>query len=131
MKNGILSKRIFFLVAIGLIVSVISTAVVHACSDLSALKAIAQAPCDHNGSQDEPRGKTDKNNCDSIRYGMLSKQASSSQTELFKLYSTPVYQALFASRSLPEVLPLFWRSLVYALSGLGVSPFLSHVVLRI
>ena len=131
MKNGILSKRVVFLVAIGLIASLISTAVVHACSDLNALKAIVVAPCDHNGSQDQPRGKTDENNCDSIRYGMLSKQASSSQTDLFKLHSTPVYQAIFASRSLPVVLPWFWRSLASALSALGVSPFFSHVVLRI
>lgn len=127
-----MSKRIFSLVVIVLIASVLWSAIVHACSDLSSMRAILQAPCDQMGSQDEPRGKTEKDNCDSIRYGMLSTQVSSSQTELCKLYSIPLDHALFVIVSLPDTLHSLWRSQgPPLLLGLGVSPRLSHVVLRI
>ena len=53
MKNAVMSKRIFSLVVIVLIASVLWSAIVHACSDLSSMRAILQAPCDHNVS-DEP-----------------------------------------------------------------------------
>jgi hypothetical protein len=105
-----MSKRIFSLVVIVLIASVLWSAIVHACSDQSSMRAILQAPCDQMGSQDEPRGKTEKDNCDSIRYGMLSTQVSSSQSELFKFHSTQVHQALLVSVTLLDVLPLFGRS---------------------
>jgi len=131
MKNAGMSKRFYFLVAIALTASVLFTVVAHACSDLSSIRAIVQAPCDHTSSQNEPRGKPEKYNCDSVRYGMLSTQASLSETELFKLYSIPLQEALFVGFSLPDSLPSFWRSQAPPLSGLGVSPHLSHVVLRI
>ena len=126
-----MSKRGFSLVAIMLIASVFFTVVVHACSDLRAMQVALQAPCNHSSSQSEPRGKPEKDNCDSVRYGMLSKQASPSETELFKLYSIPLQEALFVAFSLPDSLPSFWRSQAPPFSGLGVSPHLSHVVLRI
>jgi len=125
-----MSKRGFSLVAIMLIASVFFTVVVHACSDLRSMQVALQAPCNHSSSQSEPRGKPEKDNCDSVRYGMLSKQASPSETELFKLYSIPLQEALFVAFSLPDSLPSFWRSQAPPF-GLGVSPNLSHVVLRI
>ena len=131
MKNAGMSKRFYFLVAIALTASVLFTVVAHACSDLSSIRAIVQAPCDHTSSRNEPRGKPEKDNCDSVRYGMLSTQASLSETELFKLYSIPLQEALFVGFSLPDSLPSFWRSQAPPFSGLGVSPHLSHVVLRI
>ena len=131
MKNAGMSKRFYFLVAIALTASVLFTVVAHACSDLSSIRAIVQAPCDHTSSQNEPRGKPEKDNCDSVRYGMLSTQASLSETELFKLYSIPLQEALFVGFSLPDYLPSFWRSLGPPFPGLGASPRLSHVVLRI
>lgn len=114
-----------------LIASVFFAVVVHACSDLRAMQTALQAPCNHSSSQSEPRGKPEKDNCDSVRYGMLSKQASPSETEVFKLYSIPLDEALLASASLPNTLSLLWRSQGPPLVGLGVSPRLSHVVLHI
>ena len=119
------------MVALTLIASVFVTVVVHACSDLRSMQAAVQAPCDHSSSQNEPRGKPEKDNCDSVRYGMLATQASTSDTSLVKLYSIPLQDALFDSFSLHDPLPSFWRSQAPPFSGLGVSPHLSHVVLRI
>ena len=126
-----MSKRGFSLVAIMLITSVFFTVVVHACSDLRSMRAALQAPCDHSSSQNEPRGKPEKDNCDSVRYGMLATQASTSDTSLVKLYLIPLQDALFDSFSLHDPLPSFWRSQAPPFSGLGVSPHLSQVVLRI
>lgn len=131
LKNALMSKRPLSLVAIALIASVLCTAVVHACSDLSSMQAIFKAPCDHHSSQDEPGSKAAKNNCDSVRYGMLSIYASSSQPELLKLYSLSLDHALLVNVSLPDILSLLWRSQGPPILGLGVSPRLSHVVLRI
>lgn len=131
MKNAGMPKRFYFLVAIALIASVLLTVVAHACSDLSSIRAIVQVPCDHTSSQNEPRGKPEKDNCDSVRYGMLATQASTSDTSLVKLYSIPLQDALFDSFSLHDPLPSFWRSQAPPFPGLGVSPLLSHVVLRI
>ena len=129
--DTLMSKRSFSLVALTLIASMFFTVVVHACSDLRSIQAALQAPCDHSSSQNEPRGKPAKDNCDSVRYGMLSTQASFSETELVKLYSIPLQDVLFVGFSLPDFLPLFWRSQAPPFSGLGASPHLSHVVLRI
>jgi hypothetical protein len=126
-----MSKRIFLLVAVGLIASMVFTAVVHACSDLSSMQSVFKAPCDHNSSQDEPASKAEKNNCDLVRYGMLSTKASSYHPELFKLYSILLDDALVVSISLPNTLPLLWRSQGPPSLRLGLSPRLSHVILRI
>src|SRR5687768_5399115 len=126
-----MSKRPFSLVAIVVIASVLCTAVVHACSDLSSIQAILKAPCDHSSSPGEPSSKSEEDNCDSVRYGMLSTKASPSQTELFKLYSIPLDDALIVSVLLPGTLSLSWRSQGPPFSGPGVSPRFSHVVLRI
>jgi hypothetical protein len=126
-----MSKRGFSIVALTLIASVFFTVVVHACSDLRSIQAAVQAPCDHNSSQNEPRGKPEKDNCDSVRYGMLAIQASSSDTELSKLCSITLQEVLFVAFPLPGSLPSFWRSQAPPFSGLGASPNLSHIVLRI
>ena len=126
-----MSKRGFSIVALTLIASVFFTVVVHACSDLRSIQAAVQAPCDHSSSQNEPRGKPEKDNCDSVRYGMLATQASTSDTDLFKLYSIPLQEALLVGFSLPDSLLSFWRSQAPPFSGLGASPHLSHVILRI
>ena len=126
-----MSKRPFSLVAVVLITSVLWTAMAHACSDLRSMHANLQAPCDHNSSQDEPGGKAKKDDCDSIRYGMLSTQASSSEPELDKIHAIPLDKALLASVSLARNLSFLWRSQGPPLIGLGVSPRLSHVILRI
>ena len=126
-----MSKRGFYIVALTLIASVFFTVVVHACSDLRSMQAALQTPCNHSSSQNEPRGKPENDNCDSVRYGMLAIQASSSEIELVKLYSILLQDVLFVGFSLPDWLPSFWRSLGPPFSGLGVSPRLSHVVLRI
>ena len=125
-----MSKRGFSLLALTLIASVFFTVVVHACSDLRSMQTALQAPCNHSSSQNEPRGKPAKDNCDFVRYGMLAIQASS-ETELVKLYSIPLQDVLFVAFSLPDSLPLFWRSQSPPFSGLGASPHLAHVVLRI
>jgi len=62
---------------------------------------------------------------------MLSTPASSAETELSKFYSTALQDAVFVAFSLADPLPSFWRSQGPLFSGLGVSPHLSHVVLRI
>jgi hypothetical protein len=126
-----MSKRIFSLVAIGLIASMVFTAVVHACSDLSSMHAVLEAPCDHNSSQDEPGSKSEKDNCDSVRYGMLSTGASFPQMELFNLNSILLHDVVFESFSLSALLPMFWRSQGPPFAGLDISSRLSHVVLRI
>jgi hypothetical protein len=131
MKNAGMSKRLYFLVAIALTTSVLFTVIAHACSDLSSIRAVVQAPCDHTSSQNEPRGKPEKDNCDAVRYGLLSTQASSAGTELSKFYSTALQDAVFVGISLRDPLPSFWRSQAPPFFGLGVSPHLSHVVLRI
>jgi hypothetical protein len=94
------------------------------------MQTALQAPCDHSSSQNEPRDKPEKDNCDSVRYGMLSTQASSAETELSKFFSMVFQDAVFVTFSLPDFLPSFWRS-PPPFSGLGASPHLSHVVLRI
>jgi hypothetical protein len=114
-----------------LITSVLSAAVAHACSDLSAMKAVVQTPCDHHQKQNEPPAKTDEQNCDAIRYGMLSIQSSRFQTDIFKHYSITLDYALILTNSPSESLLWFARSLVPFSLGAGVSPRLSHVVLRI
>jgi hypothetical protein len=126
-----MSKRPVSLVAILLMTSVLSTAVLHACSDLSTMQAVFKAPCDHGSSQDESRSKSEKDNCDSIRYGMLSTKASTSHPELVKLFSIPLDDALLLNVSLSDTLPLSWRFEGPPLLGPGVSPRLSHIVLRI
>jgi hypothetical protein len=131
MKNRFVSRRIFSLVAIGLISSLFYTAVAHACSDLRSRQLLLQPACNHMASEKEPLGKKEKDNCDSVRYGMLSTKASSSHPELFKLFSISLDHALLLNVSLPDTLPLLWRSEGPPLLGLGVSPRLSHVVLRI
>src|SRR5213592_4293540 len=105
-----MSKRSFSLVALTMIASVFFTVVVHACSDLRSIQAAVQAPCDHSSSQNEPRGKPENDNCDSVRYGMLSLQASYAAPELVKLYSIPLQEVLFVGFSPLDCLPSFWRS---------------------
>jgi hypothetical protein len=104
-KIAVMSKRNFPLIALAVTAAVLFTVVAHACSDLSSIKGIVQAPCDHTSSQNEPRGKAEKDNCDSVRYGMLSTQASSAETELSKFYSIPLQEVLVASFSLPILCP--------------------------
>ena len=99
-----MSKR-FPLIALALTATVLFTVVAHACSDLSSIKTIVQAPCDHSTSQNEPRGKPEKDNCDSVRYGMLSKQASYSETEFSKLYSLSFHEPLSITVLLPDPIP--------------------------
>jgi hypothetical protein len=126
-----MSKRGFPLLALTLIASVLFTVVAHACSDLRSMQTALQAPCDHSSPQNEPRGKSEKDNCDLVRYGMLSLQASYAAPELSKIYSISFQDSGFVVFSLPDSLPLFWRSQAPPFSGLGASPHLSHVVLRI
>jgi hypothetical protein len=126
-----MSKRNFPLIALALTAAVLFTVVTHACSDLSSIKAIVQAHCDHTSSQSEPRGKPEKDNCDSVRYGMLAAQGSACGTELVKLYSISLQEVLFAGFSLADSLPSFWRSHAPPFPGLAASPRLSQVVLRI
>jgi hypothetical protein len=130
-KNTIMSRRLFALVAVLLIASVLCAAVAHACSDLGSMPAILQMPCDHRPSQDEPASKKEKDNCDFVRYGMLSTQVSPSQTEILKLHAVIVHEALSVTVSPPDVLPLFSRSQAPPFRGFGVSPNFSHIVLRI
>ena len=125
------SKRVLSLVALASSAFVLFATVVHACSDLSAMQGILKAPCDHSSSQGEPRSKSEKDNCDAIRYGMLSIQTSPFQTDLFKLYSIPLDDPLIVSVLLPDTLSLLWRSQGPPFSGLGVLPQFSRVVLRI
>src|ERR671923_2037172 len=126
-----MSRRISSLVAIGLIASMIFTAVLHACSDLSSMQSVFKAPCEHNSSQDRSGNKAEKRDCDLVRYGMLSTKASSSHPEMVKLFSIPLDHAILLNVSLPDPLPVLWRSEGPPLLGPFVSPRLSHVVLRI
>lgn len=127
-----MSKRSLALVAVVLVVSVLYTVVAHACSDLNSMQAILDVPCDHKSAQDEPVSKSEKDNCDTIRYGMLSAQAALSHTELFNLlHSSPVYQALLVGASLLADSLVFCRPQGPPFPGPGVSQRLSHVVLRI
>ena len=121
-------KRFFVMLALVLSVSVFCSAVAHACADLNLLQ---QAPCDHDSSQDGPLGKKEKDSCDSVRYGMLSTQALSSQTEMFNLHAILLPEALPVSVSLSDVLSLFSRSQGPPFHGFGVPSYSSHVVLRI
>ena len=126
-----MSKRGFSLVALTAIASVFFTVVVHACSDLRSLKVAMQAPCDHSSSQNEPRSKPEEDNCESVRYGMLSTKASYAAMELSDFSSISLQDAVFIVFSLSDSLPLFWRSQAPPFSAIGASPHLSHVVLRI
>ena len=94
------------------------------------MQAIFKAPCDYHSSQKESGGKAEKYDCDSVRYTMVSIRASFSQPELFKLHSIPLDYALLSVSPLDNGLMLWW-SLSPPNLGLGVSPRLSHVVLRI
>jgi hypothetical protein len=126
-----MTKRTLSLIALLLTVSLFFTVVAHACSDLSSVKAIVQTPCEHDSPQNEPRGKSEKHNCDSVRYAMLSTQASSVEPELSKFYSIAFEEAALAGFSLPVSLPALWRTHAPPFPGLAASPRLSHIVLRI
>lgn len=126
-----MSKRPLLLIALGLIVSILFTAVAHACADVKTIQAAMQIPCDHSAPRNEPLNKTDTDNCDAIRYAMLAIQASPCQTQLVK------FHAILSHQSLPvTVLPLdyhpwFVRSHAPPFSRSDTSPYLSRVILRI
>jgi hypothetical protein len=122
-------QRIFPLLALTLTASLLFTVIAHACSDLQSIRATMQAPCDHGSPQDEPRGKSEKDTCGTVRYGMLSTQASF-ETELAKSYSTASQDVLVIGFLLPAILSDY-RSQAPPSFGLGASPYLSHIVLRI
>jgi hypothetical protein len=128
--SALMSKRSFAFVAVLMITSVFCAAVAHACSDLNSMQAIFKAPCDYHSSKEEPVGKAEKYDCDSVRYTMVSIRASFSQPELFKLHSIPLDYALL-SVSAPDNGLMLWWSLSPPNLGLGVLTRLSHVVLRI
>jgi hypothetical protein len=122
-----MSKRTFPLIALVLTAAVLFTVVAHACSDLSAIQAIVQSPCDHGSSQNDPGRKSDQKDCDSVRYGMLSTQASFAG----KFYSIAFQYPVFVRFLLPDSQPSSWQSQAPPFSGVGVLPYLSHLVLRI
>jgi hypothetical protein len=121
-------QRIFPPLVLTLTASLLFTVIAHACSDLQSIQAM-QAPCDHGSPRDEPRGKSEKDTCGTVRYGMLSTQASF-ETELAKSYSTASQDVLVIGFSLPAFLSDY-RSQAPPSFGLGASPYLSHIVLRI
>ena len=96
-----MAKRTFPLIASVLTATVLFTVVAHACSDLSDVKAILQMPCEHSSSQSESHDRPKKHDCTSIRYGMLSTQASSAEPELSKVYSIAFEDAVLAGFALP------------------------------
>jgi hypothetical protein len=122
-----MSKRTFPLIALALTATVLFTVVAHACSDLSDVKAILQTPCEHSSSQSESHDEPQKHDCASIRYGMLSTQASSAEPELSKAYSTEFEVVGVVGFALHGS----WRSHAPPFPALAASPRLSHVVLRI
>lgn len=124
------TTRIFSCLAVLLIVAVFFTAVAHACSDLSAMRMVLQTPCDHHVSPDGSRDKP-KDNCDSIRYGMLSTQAGPGPTDLEKPQRVLVDVPFITRVSLPDVVAPSRRSQAPPLAGLRISPLLSRIVLRI
>jgi hypothetical protein len=130
-KNELMLKHPFSLVAMLLTASVLWTALAHVCSDLSSMQKILQAPCEHMPTRDEPLDKKTNDNCDSIRYGMLSTQASPSPTDFFKLRAIHVLDVLTVAILLPDVLRVFSRSRPPPFQGFSVSSSFSHVVLRI
>lgn len=131
LKSMVMSRRIFSVVAIGLIASVLFNSVAHACSDLTFMRAVIPTPCDHHSSDQSPN-KAQTENCDAIRYGMLSTKASFPQMELLnniKLIASDDVVGVSLSRD--ASLPTFRRSQGPPFSGLGLSPRLSCLVLRI
>ena len=71
-----MSKRPLLLITLGLIASILFTAVAHAYADVKSMQAAMQIPCDHSAPRNEPLNKTDTDNCDTIRYAMLANQAA-------------------------------------------------------
>jgi hypothetical protein len=126
-----MAKRTLPLSASVLIAAILFTVVAHACSAFSSIQTIVQAPCDHNEAQNETRGKPEKADCDSIRYGILSIKASSAQPDFSKLYSATSFAVVFVDLSLTGSLPSFRRSQAPPFATLPISPHRSHVVLRI
>jgi hypothetical protein len=125
-----MSNRLLVLLALLLVASVLSAVVAHACPELKFTEAMAQAPCDHNAREGDPLGKDETGNCDSVRYGMLSTQASPLEATLFNLRTLLVCETL-AVVSPARVLPLLAQAQASAFHRSGNSPNLSRVVLRI
>lgn len=126
-----MSKRFRFLFFLALIASVVCSEVAHACADSNSVRGIQQAPCEPNSSQDGPLSKNKQENCDSLRYGMLSTQPSPSQAELFKVRALMVHEALPVVVSTANVLALFSPTRIPSFHRVGIVPHCSQVVLRI
>lgn len=127
-----MAKRRLSLIALISIFAVLYTVVAHACAAFGSIQAVVQAPCDHDAAQNENRGKPEKDNCDSVRYSLLSIQASSAEPDFSRFYSTGSLTIVFldfAAIGSPALLSA--RSQAPPFSGLEVSPHLSHVILRI
>jgi hypothetical protein len=124
-------KRKLSLISLVLISALFFTVVAHACAAFNSIQAIAQAPCDHDATQNETRGKPEKDDCDSVRYGILSIKTSSAEPEFSKLYSATSLADVFLDLSLTGSLTSFRRSQAPPLAALPGSPHRSHVVLRI
>lgn len=122
-----MSKRFLSVLVFLLVASVFCSAAAHACADLRAMQTMLQASCGHGSSQNEPLGK--KDNCDSVRYGMLATQASLPRIEVLKPDASSVYASLPVSDV--AVVPLRSRSQAPPSQRCGISPRHSHVVLRI
>ena len=126
-----MSKRPLLLITLGLIASILFTAVAHACADVKSIQAAMQTPCDHSAPRNAPLNKPGTDNCDTIRYAMLAIQAAPCQTQLVKLHAILLHQALPVNVLPLDYHPWFVRSHAPPFSRPDTSPYLSHVVLRI
>jgi hypothetical protein len=80
---------------------------------------------------DQAVSRKKKDDCDSVRYGLLSIKASSAEPQFSNVYSTAALAVIFLDVSLTVSLPAFSRSQAPPLVGLAASPHRSHVILRI
>src|SRR5215204_1683039 len=125
-----MTKRTLPLIASVVISAVLFAIVTHACSAFSSMQTVVQTPCDHKTTQSETPVQPENNDCDFIRYGMLSIKACSAEPEFSKIYSTVHLAVISCDLSLTGVTPSSWRSQAAPLE-LPTSPHRSYVVLRI
>jgi hypothetical protein len=113
------------------IASLLYTAVAHACSELHGTQVFLQAAWDHGASRGESPDNAENDNCESIRFALLSTPASFFQAGLLAVHSIAVAHAPLASVAPPDLLSMSWRSQNPRFPRLGASPHFSHIVLRI
>jgi hypothetical protein len=108
------------------IASLLYTAVAHACSELHGTQVFLQAAWDHGASRGESPDNAENDNCESIRFALLSTPASFFQAGLLAVHSIAVAHAPLASVAPPDLLSIMAIAKSSFPQTWCIAAFLSH-----